>query len=312
MFAHLPRIALALACAAASLYAVIVPPSYSGVLTFSTSGAGDVFHPNMVQDLDLSTNALAVRFTGLDATRARSGETAYLQRLSGGLYADHGVVVADAQGVPGAPVFVCKQFQWSTNRVCSSPKVTSDGRRVAFVSISGGGSVCKDGYGMFWAGFVVVTDRRGAVIARFEGYYDPEWLPDGRLLMMGSACRGAGIWVADPTLRQLSRVDGGRVATPASAPAINPDGRRLAFVWNSQVWALSLGARSDGADLTQLTALAKPVTAAAWSPDGGSVAALMFDVSMPVRAVALFHPGDQRSMEFRQLPLYPYGPISWR
>ena len=54
------------------------------------------------------------------------------------------------------------------------------------------------------------------------------------------------------------------------------------------------------------------MTSAAWSPDGGALAALMFDVSMPVRSLALFRPGDQRSLEFRQLPVYPYGPLSWR
>jgi hypothetical protein len=38
----------------------------------------------------------------------------------------------------------------------------------------------------------------------------------------------------------------------------------------------------------------------------------MFDVSMPVRSLALFRPGDQKSVAFRELGVYPYGPISWR
>ena len=45
---------------------------------------------------------------------------------------------------------------------------------------------------------------------------------------------------------------------------------------------------------------------------GSSIAALMFDISMPVRSMALFRPGDQKSMVFRNLGVYPYGPISWR
>ena len=283
--------------------------AYGGALTFSTTGNGDPFHPTVVQELDLASGALRVRFNGLDASRARSGETAFLQRLAGGYIADHGVVVADARGVPGPPLYVCSSFNTSSNRVCAAPKVSPDGRSVAFTAVGGGGSVCKSQYDMYWSAYVVVRDRRGAELARFEGYYDAEWMPDGRLLMLGSACRSAGVWIADATLRGPTRVDGGQVATPGAAPAVSPDGRRVAFVWNNQLWALTL-ARSP--ELEQLTQLDRAVSAAAWSPDGRAIAALMFDVSMPVRAVALFRVGDARSLEIRPLPVYPYGPLSWR
>jgi dipeptidyl aminopeptidase/acylaminoacyl peptidase len=162
---------------------------------------------------------------------------------------------------------------------------------------------------MKWGSFVVVTDRRGAEVARFEGYSFPEWLPDGRLLMMGTQCRRGGIWLADASLRSIARVDGDQVNTPASAPAVSPNGRTLAFVWNNQLWALTLTGRPE---LTQLTALQKPVTSAAWSPDGSAIAALMFDVTMPVRSLVLFRPGDQKSLIFREVGVYPYGPLSWR
>jgi Tol biopolymer transport system component len=283
-------------------------PTYQGVLTFATTGNGDPFHPTIVQDLDLASGQLTVRFDGLDATRSRSGELAFLQRLAPGVYADHGVVVVDARGVPGAPVFICKSFRVSDNRTCAAPKLAPSGRLVAFVAV-GSGTVCDGGYGMKWGSFVVVTDRRGAELARFEGYSFPEWLPDGRLLMMGTQCRRGGIWLTDASLRSIARVDGDQVNTPASAPAASPNGRTLAFVWNNQLWALTLTGRPE---LTQLTALQKPVTSAAWSPDGSSLAALMFDVTMPVRSLALFRPGDQKSLVFRALGVYPYGPISWR
>jgi len=283
-------------------------PNYRGVITFATTGNGDPFHPGVVQDLDLATGQFTVRFDGLDASRTRSGELAFVQRLAPGTYADHGIVVVDSRGVPGAPVFVCRGFRFSDNRTCAVPKLAPNTRLVAFVTV-GSGAVCDGGYGMKWGSFVVITDRRGAEVARFEGYTSPEWLPDGRLLMMGTQCRRGGIWLTDGSLRSLSRVDGEQVNTPAAAPAASPDGKTLAFVWNNQLWSLKLVGQPD---LTQLTALAKPVTAAAWSPDGSAIAALMFDVSMPVRSMALFRPGDQKSMVFRDLGVYPYGPISWR
>ena len=284
------------------------PPAYRGVITFATTGNGDPFHPTVIQDFDLGSGALTVRFDGLEATRTRTGELAFLQRLAPGYYADHGVVVVDSRGVPGAPVFVCKGFNVSNNRICGTPKLAPTGRFVAFVA-TGSGTVCDGGYGMKWGSFVVVTDRAGKVLSQFEGYAAPEWLPDGRLLMMGTQCRRGGIWMADGALRSLSRVDGDQVNTPASAPAVSPDGKTLAFVWNNQLWSLGLAGRPE---LTQLSALAKPVTSAAWSPDGSSLAVIMFDVSMPVRSLALFRPGDQKSVVFRELGVYPYGPISWR
>ena len=283
-------------------------PTYHGVVTFATTGNGDPFHPGVVQDLDLASGQLTVRFDGLDATRTRSGEMAFVQRLAPGTYADHGVVVVDGRGVPGAPVFVCKGFRFSDNRTCAVPKLSPNSSLVAFVTV-GSGTVCDGGYGMKWGSFVVVSDRRGREVARYEGYSFPEWLPDGRLLMMGTQCRRGGIWLTDGSLRSLSRVDDAQVNTPAAAPAVSPDGRTLAFVWNSQLWSLKLSGRPE---LTQLTAMPKPVTAGAWSPDGGALAVLMFDVSMPVRSMALFRPGDQKSMVFRELGVYPYGPISWR
>jgi len=97
-------------------------PTYRGVVTVATTGNGDPFHPAMVQDLDLASGQLTVRFDGLDATRTRSGEMAFVQRLAPGAYADHGVVVVDPRGVPGAPVFVCKRFRFSDNRTCAVPR----------------------------------------------------------------------------------------------------------------------------------------------------------------------------------------------
>jgi WD40 repeat protein len=283
-------------------------PSYRGVITFATTGNGDPFHPAVVQDLDLASGQLTVRFDGLDASRPRTGELAFVQRLAPGVYADHGIVVVDARGVPGAPVFICKGFHISDNRTCAVPKLAPSGRLVAFVTV-GSGKVCDGGYGMKWGSSVVVTDRQGNEVARFEGYTAPEWLSDGRLLMMGTQCRRGGIWLADASLRSMSRVDGDQVNTPAASPAVSPDGKTLAFVWNNQLWSLRL---VGAPELTQLTAMPKPVTAAAWSPDGSAIAALMFDVSMPVRSMALFRPGDQKSVVFRDLGVYPYGPISWR
>jgi len=83
-------------------------------------------------------------------------------------------------------VFVCKRFRFSDNRTCAVPKLSPNSGLVAFVTV-GSGTVCDGGYGMKWGNFVVVSDRRGTEVARYEGYSFPEWLPDGPLLMMGTS-----------------------------------------------------------------------------------------------------------------------------
>ena len=236
---------------------------YEGVLTFATPGNGDPFSPTIIQDYDIATGGLTVRFDGVDPSQAKGGEVAYITRLTGGWMADHGVVVADARGVPGAPVFVCKGFNWIDNQSCHTPKLSPDKQRVAYVSRGGWGKICRDGYGMYWSDFVDVTDRKGNLLARYEGYYAPEWLPDGRLLMMGSLCQQAGIHVADVALKGLTRIDAEQVVTPAGGPSISPDGRALAFIWHSQVWHMPLSGKPE---LTQLTRFGKSVSAVTWSP----------------------------------------------
>src|SRR5688572_3860873 len=62
--------------------AVATSPDYTGVLTFATTGNGDPFSPNVIQELDLATGNIGVRFNGLDASRTRSGETAFVSRLA--------------------------------------------------------------------------------------------------------------------------------------------------------------------------------------------------------------------------------------
>ena len=281
---------------------------YRGTLTLARDSANDRFNPATIVDLDLASDKATVRFDGFDPHRTRTGETAFLTRLAAGTIADYGVVAADARGVPGAPLYVCRSFSFTSNRICHTPKLSPDGQRVAFGTAAGGGKLCKNDYKTAWADYVVVRDRKGAELARFEGYYFPAWLPDGRLLMLGSGCRGAGVWIAGGPRTAPARVDGNQIATPAKYPAISPDGRRVALVWNNQLWILALDGKGA---LGQATHADKPVTAAAWSPDGSALAVLLQDVSMPVKAVMLFRLGEERAAVMLPLPFYPFAPLSW-
>jgi hypothetical protein len=297
--------ALVAACAEAQG----APGGYRGTLTLARDGAGEVFSAAAIIDVDLATNAVTARFDGFDPQRTAAGETAYITRLGEAYVGDAGVVVADRRGVPGAPLFVCRMFSHTSNRVCHTPKLSPDAKLVAFGIADGGGKLCQTPYGLFFGDYVVVRDRAGAELARHEGFHSPEWLPDGRLLMLGSACRGAGVWIAPRAQDEPARVDRGEVATPARLPTVSPDGRKLALVWNKQLWTMTLDGR---AELEQVTRFEKPVAAATWSPDGQAMALLLWDVALPVRALVLARPGSPAPPEVRPLAFYPYGPLSWR
>jgi WD40 repeat protein len=290
---------------------VTAPPStaYRGTLTLARGVASTVFEdPGEIVDFDLASSGFTVRFNGIDPHRVPSGETAFIARLAPGAVANHGIVVADARGVTGTPLYVCRDFSWLNNRICHTPRLSPNKQLVAFGTAGDGGSVCQDSYGLYWANYVVVLDRNGAEVARFEGYYTPDWLPDGRLLMLGSSCRNAGVWIADASLRTLTRVDGNQIGTPAGQPAVSPSGNRVIFVWNQQLWMLTLDGRSE---LTKLTTFPFSVTSATWSPDGSAFAVLAANENLPLKAVILFRPGDREVLAV-SLPFYPFGPLSWQ
>ena len=270
---------------------------FGGTLTF----AGGSVWPEVVVDLDAASGRVTPRFTGIDPHRTRSGEAVFLTAISGGGgYPDVGVVVADAQGAIGGPVYVCPSFNFVDNRVCHTPKLSPDTRLVAFGAYA---SSSADQYTL--TSWVLVHDRNGAEVARFEGFAHPDWTPDGRLVMMS----GAGVWVSDAALRTVTRVDHGQVGSPATMPAVSPDGRRVAFVWNEQLWTLTLDGRGE---LARVDTFDYAISAVAWSPDGSAFAVIPFDVVSPLPYVMMFHPGDAGSAVAHPLSFYPYGPISWR
>jgi hypothetical protein len=287
-----------------------------GTITFATNEA-DYWYPTHVVSFDLATDGITTLFQGIDPHRTKTGETAYMAYI-GGDYTDssasYGVTVADARGVPGPAIYITEGYGFNGDENCQTPRLSPYGDRVAFGIVGGGGQYCVDGYGMYWSSFVVVRERAtGRELARFEGYYHPEWLPNGDLLMMGAECEEAnimgGLWITDDHYSPPRRIDGGKITTPAFFPTVNPmDPNRVLLVWNGQLWQITL---DDDHILTQLTQFTYPVTAATWSPDGTTLAVLQWEISLPIKSILFFKPGDDNSVEVRQLPSYPRGPLSW-
>ena len=113
----------------------------------------------------------------------------------------------------------------------------------------------------------ILTDRSGGEFIDVFGI-DPDWMPDGSIVYAERECEVCGIFNID--------LDGGMIAqvtdnTADEAPAVSPDGSRVAFMsMRDEMWDLYV-VNSDGTDLIQLTADAARDGLPVWAPDGQTI-----------------------------------------
>jgi dipeptidyl aminopeptidase/acylaminoacyl peptidase len=156
-------------------------------------------------------------------------------------------------------------------RVVGDPRLSPDGRLLAFVAAEGGSArlVLVDADG---GPEVVLSSDPAPVGPRTLGGGAFDWAPDGSALAYAGGGRRGGLWwqpVTGGPPRCL--VDGGSVA----APAVSPDGTRVAYgVGDRDVAVVAV----DGAWPVRLTRGADFAMDPAWSADGTTVAWLEWDV----------------------------------
>jgi dipeptidyl aminopeptidase/acylaminoacyl peptidase len=158
-------------------------------------------------------------------------------------------------------------------RTLAEPRLSPDGARLAFLSTVGGVArlvvVDLDGPGAE----LVLTTAPAPIPTQAYGGGAFDWLPDSSGLLYAAV--DGGLW------RQSARggppvrlVTGG---SPVAAPAVAPDGSRVAYVIDSRdVAVTSLDA--DGPWPVRLTTGADFALDPAWSPDSRSVAWVEWDV----------------------------------
>jgi Tol biopolymer transport system component len=139
-------------------------------------------------------------------------------------------------------------------------KLSPDQQKVAAESYYYDSSV--DG---FYVYNIIVFDLAGNTLALFEGASGPEWLPDGRLLLVGD-----GLYITDAALTNPTRIDGGQLNSPVGNPDVDPSGEFVAFEYNQQIWGMNL----DGSGLRELISGPKYFKFPTWSPDGSTLAYL--------------------------------------
>lgn len=143
------------------------------------------------------------------------------------------------------------------------PRVSPDGKMIAVHNLF---SSTSDNI----SPGTIVYKIDGSEAARFKDLFQPSWTPDGRLVLSGSyysfygpqTTSHEGLFISNSTFSSVQRIDPG-LAEPLM-PAVSPDGKQVAFVYNKHLWIMNL----DGSSLRQVTKSDSEESYPAWSPDG--------------------------------------------
>ena len=114
------------------------------------------------------------------------------------------------------------------------------------------------------------SNKVGKEIARHTGYAAPEWLPDGRLMIVPFGAPSFGLYVTDNTLQTLNRIDNNQIQVSINNPDVSPSGESVIFEYNQQIWKMNM----NGSMIEELIVAGSYLKFPTWSPNGKYIAFL--------------------------------------
>lgn len=100
-----------------------------------------------------------------------------------------------------------------------------------------------------------------------QPYKQPNWAPDGSLYVLGWPSMNEGIYKVSQDFKTIEHVFPN--ITGASYPIVSPDGTKIAFVKNDQLWTMNI----DGTEAMQYNLSNERFSNPTWSPDSKFIAA---------------------------------------
>lgn len=209
---------------------------------------------------EVSINPLVKKrvFSGNYPRRHASGRTVFRQGCGSGVSR---IVAAEAGSLPVAltpcsseienPGYTATDFEFSA--------LSPDGSKIAVEAQFRANST--DNY---WT--IIFDTQSHLELARF-GKVEPMWFDDGRLLTVSPY---GGFYVTDADLTSIAPFASESITGKVRNPALSPDGSRIAFELDQQIWVMN----ADGSEPQVVATDSRTLRFPAWSPDGSVIAYL--------------------------------------
>lgn len=216
--------------------------------------------PNFLGVTEVSINPLTKKrvFSGSSPRRHSSGRTVFRQGCGSGVSR---IVAAEDGSMPVAltpcsseienPGYFATDFEFSA--------LSPDGSKIAVEA-----QFHANSSNNYWT--IIFDTESHQELARF-GKVEPMWFDDGRLLTVSIH---GGFHLIDADLTTIAPFASETISGKVRNPALSPDGSRIAFELDQQIWVMN----ADGSEPHVVATGSRTLRFPAWSPDGTVIAYL--------------------------------------
>ncbi len=268
----------------------------------------DPMGEHAIMSVNLKSNKIAVEVDGYGPRKV--GTNIVFLQTCGDNGANLQVAVADQDGFV-SKASPCGGYGFSS--AFRSTDISHDGKRIAVHDPDIATGKDSTGFLTLSNSGIRIYKTGGDEIGTIIGGAAPVWTPKGELLMVGTGRDkelGHGIYKADKSLKNTKRIDDGRLNNQVSSLTVHPEGTRVAFVYNGQLWEMNL----KTGEPKRLLAHSHEIKYSAYSPDGKKFAFITqepIDEGIDLGGGYRINIFDRRQVKPFYINFVPDGPLSW-